>query len=132
MDFSKITDVISSIGALFKFSKSPAPTLFPPLILTGVPRKSGISAQRIANNIIKNKEKAGLPVGTLPDGSPSPDEIMERIRAEAIVEEIISNAKITVVIPAGTPLTAAGGNAGGPVVVQGATINITTGYAQIQ
>lgn len=132
MALNTIQDILDALTGLFKLKNNPAPPVASPLILVGVPNKSGISAQRVASNIIKNKEKAGLPVGVLPDGTPSPDEIMERIRVEAIFEELLTNAKITVVIPPGTPVTAAGGNAGGPIVVQGATINITTGYGQIQ
>lgn len=132
MDFNSLSSILEGLNGLFKLNKSPAPPVPSPLILTGVPSKTGMSAQRVANNVIKRKEQAGLSVGALPDGSPNPDEIMERIRVEEIFKELLTNAKITIVIPPGTPVTAAGGNAGGPVVVQGATVSITTGFGQIQ
>jgi hypothetical protein len=52
---------------------------------------------------------------------------MEVIRVEEIVNALLTKAKIEVAIPPGTQITATGGNAGGPIVVQGATIQISKG-----
>ena len=121
--FNKILN-LSSIG-----SPPPVPT---PLILVGVPQRSGLSPIKMASNIIAGKSKAGLPVGVLPSGGVSPDEIMERIRMEEIVRAFQQDAVITVAIPPGITLSAAGIGPTGPVTVFGSTIRFVSGYGVIQ
>lgn len=115
---------LPSIGTL-----SSVPT---PLILVGVPMRSGLSPIKIASRIIARKSEAGLPVGVLPSGAVSPDEIMERIRIEEIVNALQLEALITVAIPPGISLTASGISPAGPVSVFGSTIIFSKGYAIIQ
>jgi hypothetical protein len=57
---------------------------------------------------------------------------MERIRVEEIIKAFQQDATITVSIPPGTTLTAAGTSPSGPVTVFGSTITLTTGYGIIQ
>jgi len=71
-------------------------------------------------------------VGALPSGNINPDEIMERIRIEEIVKALQQDAKISVAIPPGITLTAAGVSPTGPVSVFGSTITFTKGYGVIQ
>jgi hypothetical protein len=79
-DYSSIDAVIGGFDKVLKASSIGGPSPVPvPLILVGVPRRSGLSPIKIANNIIKAKYKAGLSVGVLPSGAISPDEIMEKI-----------------------------------------------------
>lgn len=124
--------VLDAISALLKTSLSIVPTVPPPLILIGGAQRPGMNARTITTRIITRKSEAGAPIGPLPSGNESVDEKMERIRVEEIVSSLISEAKITIVIPAGTPVTTVGGNAGGPVVSQGVTTNYTQGYGIIQ
>ena len=102
------------------------------LILLGVPRRTGLSAIKIASKIISRKSEAGLPIGILPSGDVSPDEIMERIRIEEIIKALQEDAIITVGIPMGIPVTASGISAAGPVSVVGSTINVARGFGIIQ
>lgn len=107
----------------------PIPT---PTIITGAPRRSGLSAIKIARNIIARKSEAGVPIGALPSGAANPEEIMWRIAIEEIIKGLQEDAIITVGIPPGTTITGVGGNAGGPVNVFGSTITFTKGYGVIQ
>jgi len=133
MDFSNIDDIIGGFNKILNLSSIGGPPPVPtPLILVGVPSRPGLSPTKIASRIIARKGEAGLPVGDLPSGGASPDEIMERIRIEEIIKSIQEDAVITVAIPPGITLTAAGVDLVGPVTVFGSTIMFATGYGVIQ
>jgi hypothetical protein len=129
---TNLGSVVDIINSFLETALSPAPIIQPPIILTGGPLKPGLNSRQITSRIISRKSEAGAPTGILPSGAPSVDEKMERIRVEEIINAIISEARITVVIPPGTPVTTIGANAGGPVLSQGVTINLTQGYGVIQ
>lgn len=131
-EFSTIKGVLNKLSRLFNFRTTPTPSVPLPLILTGVPRRDGISAQRVASNIIARKQEAGLPVGVLPNGEPNNDEILERIRIEEIFKELLENGKIVVAIPPGSTVIANGVNGGGPVTVVGASATIHNGFGILQ
>jgi len=133
IDFTSFKSILGGISKIMKIQNSGGNATVPtPLILVGVPSRPGLSPTKIASEIIQRKSQAGLPVGNLPSGAVSPDEIMERIRAEVYVKALQEDAKLTVAIPPGTTLTAAGASPSGPVTVFGSTITFTTGYAVIQ
>jgi len=133
INFESFNSILSGIQKVLKIQNSNSTTKIPtPLILIGAQRRSGLSASKIASRIIQRKSEAGLPIGVLPSGGVSPDELMERIRIEEIIKAIQEDAKITVAIPPGTTLSAAGSSPAGPVAVVGATITLTTGYGVIQ
>ncbi len=133
MDYNNIEAIISGFDKILKLSSVGSPPPIPtPLILVGVPRRPGLSPAKIASRIIARKSEAGLPVGVLPSGAISPDEIMERIRIEEIVKALQQDAVISVAIPAGISLSAAGISPTGPVSVFGSTIMFSKGYGIIQ
>jgi len=133
IDFSSIDAIIGGFDKILSLSSTGSPTPVPtPLILVGVPMRTGLSPTKIASRIIARKSEAGLPVGTLPSGGNSPDEIMERIRIEEIVKALQQDAIISVAIPPGITLNAAGISPTGPVTVFGATITYSKGYGVIQ
>lgn len=133
IDFTNIDSIIEGFDKILSLSSVGSPPPVPvPLILVGVPQRTGLSPTKIASRIIARKSEAGLPVGVLPSGSISPDEIMERIRIEEIVNALQQEAIITVAIPPGISLTAAGISPTGPVSVYGSTIIYSKGYAVIQ
>jgi hypothetical protein len=133
INFESFTSILNGIKKILKLQNNGAISTIPtPLILVGAPRRSGLSATKIASRIIQRKTEAGLPVGALPSGGVSPDELMERIRIEEIIRAIQEDAKLTIAIPPGTTLTAAGASPSGPVTVVGSTITLTTGYGVIQ
>lgn len=133
IDFTNIDSIIEGFDKVLSLSSVGSPPPVPtPLILIGVPQRTGLSPTKIASRIIARKSEAGLPVGVLPSGTISPDEIMERIRIEEIVNALQQEAIITVAIPPGITLTAAGISPTGPVSVYGSTIIYSKGYAVIQ
>jgi hypothetical protein len=133
INYSNIGAIIAGFDKILKLSSIGGPPPIPtPLILFGVPRRSGLSPTKIASRIIARKSEAGLPVGVLPSGSIAPDEIMERIRAEEYIKAFQQDAIISVAIPAGISLSAAGISPTGPVSVFGSTIMFSKGYGIIQ
>lgn len=131
MDFSKTEDVIKRLDGLFNLGGIPSPVLPTPLVL-GAISKEGLSPTEIASKIISRQEEAGIPVGALPDGTTSPDEIMWRIAIEEIVDAIVTKLRVTVAIQPGIPIVAVGANAAGPVVVQGTTVGVGSGAGALQ
>ena len=133
IDFNNIDSILGGFKKILSLgSVGVTPPIPLTMILVGVPKRNGLSPTKIAANIIARKVEAGLPVGALPSGEVSPDEIMERIRIEEIVKAIQQEAIISVAIPPGTTLTAKGISPTGPVAVFGSTITITRGYGIIQ
>jgi len=132
IEYSNINSLLAGFQKILKLQTTGSPTVLPaPVVFVGVRRKSGLSPTKIASRIISRKSEAGVPIG-LPSGAISPDEIMERIRAEEYIRALLEDAIITVGIPPGTTLTAAGASLAGPVTVFGSTITFTTAYGQIQ
>jgi len=132
LDFGNIDSVIGGFNKILKLSSIGAPPPIPaPLIMVGVPRRSGLSPTKIASNIIARKSEAGLPVGALPSGAVSADEIMWRIAIEEIINALQQDSIIKVAIPPGITISAAGISPAGPVTVVGSTILITAAYGII-
>lgn len=133
LDYGNISVIINGFDKVLKLSSIGGPPPIPtPLILVGVPRRTGLSPTKIASRIIARKSEAGLPVGVLPSGQVSPDEIMERIRIEEIIKALQQDAIVSVAIPPGITLSAAGISPTGPVSVFGSTITFSKGYGVIQ
>ncbi|MFW6219882.1 MAG: hypothetical protein ACOC33_03500 [bacterium] len=133
VDFKNIDSIIGGFNKILQLSSIGGPPPVPtPLILVGAPRRPGLSPTKIASKIIARKSEAGLPVGALPSGSVNPDEIMERIRIEEIVKALQQDALISVGVPLGIPIQAAGLSPAGPVTVTGLSIRPIKGYGVIQ
>jgi hypothetical protein len=133
MNYSNIESIIGGFEKVLSLSSVGTPTQVPtPLIFIGVPMRTGLSPIKIASRIIARKSEAGLTVGVLPSGAVNPDEIMERIRVEEIVNALQKEALISVAIPPGISLTAAGISPSGPVSVFGSTLIYSKGYGIIQ
>jgi len=133
IDFTNINSIIGGFTKVLNLSSIGGPPPIPtPLVLVGVPMRSGLSPTKIASSIIARKSEAGLPVGTLPSGNVNPDEMMERIRIEEIVKAIQQDMIISVAVPPGITLTAAGISPTGPVTVFGSTITFIKGYGVAQ
>jgi len=127
-DFKNPKSILSSILNLFKIPTSRSQSMPTPLILASTARP-GLSPSKVAARIIQRQAEAGIPVGPLPSGEISPDEIMERIRVEEIIKAITTEAVMDVAIKPGTVIQGTGGNAGGPVQVAGTVIGIASGNA---
>lgn len=133
LEFNNIDSIIGGFTKVLNLSSIGGPPPVPtPLILVGVPLRSGLSPTKIASRIIARKSEAGLPVGALPSGEINPDEIMERIRIEEIIKAIQQDMLISVAVPPGITVTAAGASPSGPVTVFGSTITFIKGYGVAQ
>jgi hypothetical protein len=129
------TTTISTVTNIFK-NLFKVPTPLQPIskeeILIGSKFREGLSAIDIASKIIERKKEIGIGIGPLPSGSENIDLLMETIRVEEIVNALLTKAKVEIAVAPGTQITATGGNAGGPIVVQGATITISKGEGIIR
>jgi hypothetical protein len=131
MEEISIDKIIEIIMGVIKSGKTPALPIPAPLVLTGGFTRTGMSARDMAKEVIIRQQEAGAPIGNLPSGAENVSEKMERIRMEVIVEHLLENAKFTVVLPAGIPVTAVGASPLGPVVVQGVTTGLGIGTSVI-
>jgi hypothetical protein len=117
----KSVNNILAIQELPNVGQVPSPTV--PLSQS----RNGMSAIRAAEKILLKKRELGLPTGNLADGTANDDDILWYETIKAVIHEITTESKITSVSIPGTQMTAAGGNAGGPIVVYGATTTFTNG-----
>lgn len=129
-DFKNPNSILKNLLNLFKFNLPNRGTTIPASLLLGA-KCGGFNSSEIAAKIIKRQAEAGIPVGPLPSGEISPDEIMEKIRVEEMVEAISTKLVMQVAIQPGTALQATGGNAGGPVQVAGTIIGVAKGKAMV-
>lgn len=132
---ANFTTTITTVRNLFKNIFKPSTPLQPITkqeILIGAKFREGLSAIDIASKIIERKKEIGVGLGPLPSGGENIDLKMETIRIEEILNALLTKAKIEVAIPPGTPIQATGGNAGGPIVVVGTTIDISKGEGIIR
>lgn len=94
------------------------------LLVCSTINRPGLSAKLTAANIIRRQSEAGVPVGRLCDGSSNSYEAMEVIRVEEIFKAIKFQSRVDSSIPiGGIQFVGTGGNAGGPVVIQGFNTN---------
>ena len=129
-DFKNPNSILKSLLNLFKLSSNMNLGPVPSQTLTQA-QCGGFNASEIAAKIIKRQADAGIPVGPLPSGEISPDEIMERIRVEEMVEAISTKLVMSVAIEPGTVIQGTGGNAGGPIQVAGTVVGIAKGKAMV-
>lgn len=132
MSIGSMSSVLNTLSSAFKLPNQPVTPLPPPLLLSGANLRTGLSAKDIASKVISRQSEAGAPVGDIYNSTENVAEAMERIRVEEIVNAILTKSKVEVVIPAGIPVTAAGANAAGPVVAQGATTNLASGQGVVR
>jgi hypothetical protein len=130
-DFENPNSILSALLKLFNIKPPSAGTVIPAELLLGA-KCGGFNSSEIAAKIIKRQAEAGIPVGPLPSGKISPDEIMERIRVEEMVEAISTKMVMQVAIQPGTALQANGvAGPGLPTVVAGATLSVAKGKAMV-
>lgn len=126
-----VTTIKNIFKGLFKPPK-PLKPITKEEILIGSKFREGLSAIDIASKIVERKKEIGVGIGALPSGGENIDLQMEVIRVEEILNALLTKAKVEVAIPAGTLVKAEGGNAGGPIVVVGTTINSSKGEGIIR
>lgn len=133
MGQNSMNNILKLISGAFQVPKKPLTPLPPPIILTGANLRTGLSAKDIASRIISRQGEAGAPVGDIYSESGNISEMMEVIRIQEIINALHLEAKIEIVIPPGVQVTTVGvGNAGVPVLSQGATSIIAVGNGVIR
>lgn len=130
IDFKSSESILTGLLNLFRVPNSKSQTLPVPLILATSARP-GLSPSKISSRIIQRKAEAGIPVGPLEGGGTAPDEVMEKIRVEEMVNALTTESRIDVAINPGTAIQGSGGNAGGPVTVFGTVVGIPSGNGQM-
>jgi hypothetical protein len=130
-NFENPNSILSALLKLFNIKPPSVSTVIPAELILGA-KCGAFSSSEIAAKIIKRQAEAGIPVGPLPSGKISPDEIMERIRVEEMVEAISTKMVMQVAIQPGTALQANGvAGPGLPTVVAGATITPARGKSVV-
>jgi hypothetical protein len=133
MSSTSLNNIIKVVKNAFKSIRKPLTPLPPPLLLTGGNLRPGLSAKEITTRILARQAEAGAPVGDVFSENGNISEKMELIRVQEIIKALQIEGKVEIVIPPGVQVTAMGiGNMGGPVVVQGATTTIASGYGVIR
>jgi hypothetical protein len=131
-NLGSISNILKLIIAAFNIPQQPAPPIPPQLILVGARLRPGLSAKQLASRIISRQSEAGLIVGDAFADGPNTTEAMEVIRAEEIINMIVTESRVDCVIDPGILVTTVGvGNLGIPVVSQGATTNMGQGVGVI-
>ena len=124
---SSMSKVLNLLSSAFNLPRKPAPKIPPFLLLAGAELRPGMSARELAANTISRMEsEAGIPMGDIFGDGPNAVKSVMLIQAEEQISHIQTKAKVSSVIkPGSVQITAVGGNAGGPIVVQGSNTSIT-------
>jgi|LakMenEpi03Aug12_release.lakeMendotaPanAssembly.Ray.scaffolds.fasta_scaffold2022641_1 hypothetical protein len=125
-------EAIESLNNILAIKELPNVGVVPPQLAALSKSRGGMSAIRAANKVLEKKKELGLPTGNLEDGSANDDDILWYIAIQSMVDEITKEAKITSTSIPGTQIVASGGNAGGPIVVYGATTSFSDGGTIIE
>jgi hypothetical protein len=133
--FSSINNILNILLSAFSLTQKPANRIPPALLLVGAKLKPGMSPRNLAANMMSKLEsEAGIPVGDAATyGEQNPIAAFSLISAKEIVGHIQDNANVQgAIAPSGINIMATGANAGGPIIVQGTNIGITSFNSNIQ
>jgi len=124
-----IEQICRTITNFFSKIRPPFPQLSRILLVCSMIRRPGLSTIQSVANITKDLNRLGIPTGPMPDGSPNLTVAFAFASTKEIYRGIKKDMSIQVGIQPGSAMvTAAGANAGGPIVVQGTITNATMGY----
>ena len=93
--------------------------------------RPGMDSDLISSSIISRFDEIGIPSGPLEGGNTNVMEEYTKILTEEIVDSIQNDARVDIAVDQGMIVTAAGGNAGGPIVTTGANTAPHTGTGVI-
>jgi hypothetical protein len=128
-----ISNIVDSITNTLDSYKMPANVLPPFLLLCTAINRPGLSAYKIAAEIIQNNRALGIPVEDNPDGSANMINQYTYNVVKCIVDAIKNDASVQVAIPMQSLLIqATGANAGGPVTCVGSNLMDSIGNGIIQ
>lgn len=117
-------NIAEEIAAFFLFLLNEDRQIIPKLSLKQIiaaKARPGMSSDILSASIIARFPEIGIPNGPLVGGSPNVMEEFVKVFCEEFIDSIQNDMRVDVALDPGAVLTAAGGNAGGPVTVVGAT-----------
>lgn len=121
-----IENICNTISNFFQNVRPPFPQLSRLLLVCSMIRRPGLSTIQSVSNIVKDLNKLGIPTGPMPDGSANLTVAFTFASTKEVYRGIKKDMSIQVGCQPGTMMvTAFGGNAGGPIVVNG--MNMSTG-----
>ena len=128
-----LSSIVETMTNTLDSSKIPANILPPLLLKCTALNRPGLSAYKIAAQIMQNNKALGIPVEDNPDGS---DNLINQYTyniVKCIVDAIKNDATVQVAIPMQSLLIqATGGNAGGPVTCIGTNLLDSVGNGIMQ
>ena len=128
-----ISNIVNSVTNTLNSARVPANILPPLLLKCSSLTRPGLSAYRIATEVIQNNEKLGIPTGANPDGSENLINAYTYNIVKCMVEALKNDASVQVAIPMQSLIIqATGANAGGPVTCVGSNLidSISRGIIQ--
>lgn len=128
-----ISSIVDTLNNTMDSANIPA-NILPPLLLKCISlQRPGLSAYKIAAQIIENNKALGIPTEDNPDGSPNMVNQYTYNVVKCIVDAIKNDAAVQVNIPLGSLLVETkGGNAGGPIVCVGTNLLDSLGNGIVQ
>lgn len=128
-----ISSIVETLTNTLDSASMPANVL-PPLLLKCISlQRPGLSAYKIATQIIENNRAIGLPTEDNPDGSANLINQYTYNVVKCMVDAIKNDASVQVAIPMQSLLIqATGGNAGGPITCVGTNLIDSLGNGIIQ
>ena len=128
-----IDKIASMMQSAMNSIKTPAAILPSTLLYATAIQRTGLSASKIASQIISNNQALGIETGENPDGTPNIVNQYTYNVVKSVVDALKSDAVIHTVIPAGTILVeVVGANGGGPVTCTGSNILDATAMGLIR
>lgn len=128
-----ISSIVDTVTNTLDTAKIPANILPPLLLKCTALNRPGLSAYKIASQIIQNNKVLGIPVDDNPDGSANLINQYTYNVVKCIVDAIKNDASVQVAIPMQSlKIEVAGANAGGPVVCVGSNLLDSIGNGIMQ
>ena len=128
-----ISSIVDTLTNTLDSTNIPANILPPLLIKYTALARPGLSAYKIASQIIQNNKALGIPVDDNPNGAANLINQYTYNVVKCIIDAIKNDATIQVAIPMQSLLIqATGSNAGGPVTCVGTNLLDTLGNGIIQ
>ena len=117
-------NISEEIASFFLFLLNEDREIMPKLSLKQIiaaKARPGLSPEILSASIISRFPEIGIPNGPLVGGATNVLENFVKILCEEIIDAIQNDMRVDVALDPGAVLTAAGGNAGGPITVIGST-----------
>ena len=117
-------NISEEIASFFLFLLNEDREIMPKLSLKQIiaaKARPGLSPEILSASIISRFPEIGIPNGPLFGGATNVMENFVKILCEEIIDAIQNDMRVDVALDPGAVLTAAGGNAGGPITVIGST-----------